>query len=165
MSVSSGTIETILHKHLGLRRVCSKLVPHLLSLEQKKHRFQFCHSMLLKYSKTYSRRHSEVITGDETWIYFYDMQTKHRDRNGSLKMRYQTQFPNNSWRSASECSQFSSPQEIFFEFVMLPSYPNILLLIISQKISLCKGVSLSDDFESTKPPWGLGRFQLKNKKV
>ena len=35
VSVSSGTIETILHQHLGLRRVCSKLVPHLLTLEQK----------------------------------------------------------------------------------------------------------------------------------
>ena len=32
--------------------------------------------MLLRYSKADSRRHSEVITGDETWIYFYDMQTK-----------------------------------------------------------------------------------------
>ena len=76
VSVSSGTIESILHQHLGLRRVCSKLVPHLLTLEPKKRRIEFCHSMLLKYSKTDSRRHSEVITGDETWIYFYDMQAK-----------------------------------------------------------------------------------------
>ena len=42
-SVSTGTIETILHQHLGLRRVCSKLVPHLLTLEQKNRRIQFCH--------------------------------------------------------------------------------------------------------------------------
>ncbi|KAI6648129.1 Histone-lysine N-methyltransferase SETMAR-like [Oopsacas minuta] len=70
-----GNIRNILHQHL-VRKVCSKLVPHLLTLEQKNRRIQFCRSMLLKYSKADSRRHSEVITSDETWVYFYDMQTK-----------------------------------------------------------------------------------------
>ncbi|KAI6661117.1 Transposase [Oopsacas minuta] len=112
-SVSSGTIETILHQHLGLRRVCSKLVPHLLSLEQKNRPIQFCLSMLLKYSKPDSRRHSEVITGDETWVYFYDMPPKQQSSKWIFEDEVPKQFPNDSWRSASECSQFSSPREDF----------------------------------------------------
>ena len=64
VSVSSGTIETILQQQLGLKRVCSKLVPHLLSFEQKNRRIQFCHPMLLRYSNADSRWHSEEITGD-----------------------------------------------------------------------------------------------------
>ena len=59
-----------------MRNVCSKLLTHLLTFEQKNPRIQFCGFMSLRYSKADFRRHSEVITVDETWIYFYDMQTK-----------------------------------------------------------------------------------------
>ena len=51
VSASSEAIETILHQHLGLKRVCSKLVPHLINLEQKTHQVQFSRFMLLHYSK------------------------------------------------------------------------------------------------------------------
>ena len=120
-SVSSGTIETILHQHLGLRRVCSKLVPHLLTLEQKNCRVQFCRSMLLKYSKADSRRHSEVITGDETWIYFYDMQTKQQSSKWIFEDEVPDTIPKRFMAVGKRMFAIFFTTRGLLEFVMLPA--------------------------------------------
>ncbi|KAI6653032.1 Transposase [Oopsacas minuta] len=120
-SVSSGTIETILHQHLGLRRVCSKLVPHLLTLEQKNRQIQFCRSMLLKYSKAYSRRHSEVITGDETWVYFYDMQTKQQSSKSIFEDEVPDTIPKRFMVVGKRMFAIFFTTRGLLEFVMLPA--------------------------------------------
>ena len=36
LKISEGSIFTILHEHLSMRKLCSKLVPHLLTVDQKR---------------------------------------------------------------------------------------------------------------------------------
>jgi histone-lysine N-methyltransferase SETMAR len=76
LNIGSATVNTILHDHLGLRKLTSRWIPHLLTAEQKATRVDWCHFMLHKYDNGRSRRVSDILTGDETWLYQYDPETK-----------------------------------------------------------------------------------------
>ena len=60
----------ILHERLGLRKICARWVPHLLTDEQKQS------YRLEKYDKCDPRRLEEIVTGDETWIYHFQPDSK-----------------------------------------------------------------------------------------
>ncbi|CAF1572948.1 unnamed protein product, partial [Didymodactylos carnosus] len=66
--LSHGTIERIIHDHLKMRKVTSRLVPHQLTAEQKEERVKVCRENLAKF-RAGSWRLCDIITGDETWIY------------------------------------------------------------------------------------------------
>lgn len=68
-TLSRGVIEIIIHKHLKMKKVASRWVPHNLTLGQKKERVRVCQENLEKF-RNGSWRLYDVITGDETWIYF-----------------------------------------------------------------------------------------------
>jgi len=58
-----------------MRRVASKFVPRLLSVDQKQQRLDVC--FILEENATNEHSFlSNVITGDETWVYAYDPETK-----------------------------------------------------------------------------------------
>ncbi|KAI6647433.1 hypothetical protein LOD99_12429 [Oopsacas minuta] len=78
--LSSGSINVILHKELGLRKLCARWIPHSLSSDQKKCRVDFCKIMLKRFVNGTSRAVSEILTGDETWIYHYDLETKRHSK-------------------------------------------------------------------------------------
>jgi len=65
-----------------MRRVCAKMVPKLLSQVQKNHRIEVCQS-LKERTQNDPGFIKNVITGDETWVYGYDIETydSHRNRN------------------------------------------------------------------------------------
>jgi transposase len=67
VNVSYGTVHTILTCDLNMHRVAAKFVPRLLTPEQKELR-----QRALDDSSFMSR----VITGDESWVYGYDPETK-----------------------------------------------------------------------------------------
>lgn len=76
LNIGSGTVKTILHEHLGLRKLSCRWIPHLLTSEQKSARVDWCRFMLQKYEEGHSRRVSDIVTGDETWLYNYEPETK-----------------------------------------------------------------------------------------
>ncbi|VVC38893.1 Transposase, type 1 [Cinara cedri] len=73
--ISFGSIQTILTTDLDMRRVAAKFVPKLLSDEQKENRKQIA-TDLLEYSESDEFFLKSIITGDETWVYGYDPETK-----------------------------------------------------------------------------------------
>lgn len=76
LGIGSAAAQTIIHEKLGLRKLAARWIPHLLTLEQKARRVDFCRFMLEKFDAGSSKSISEVVTGDETWIYQYDPETK-----------------------------------------------------------------------------------------
>lgn len=76
LGISLASIETILHQHLCVRKLASRWIPHLLTVEQKQARMDWCQFMLEKFKGGRSKRVAEIVTGDETWIYSYDPETK-----------------------------------------------------------------------------------------
>ena len=72
--ISEGSVQTILKKHLDLRKVCAWWVPHLLTEEQKTQCLK-CARELLK-SKHNSQVISNLLTGDETWVQMFEPQRR-----------------------------------------------------------------------------------------
>lgn len=74
LSISHESVRTILVDVLGMRRVSARLVPKELNFLQKEHRKQVAEDMLERANSdpTFMKR---IITGDETWVYEFDMQT------------------------------------------------------------------------------------------
>ena len=76
VGISSGSVITILHEKLQCRKVCARWVPHMLTQQQKDARVAWCHEMLRRFDKGTSNLVWEVVSGDETWIYCFDPETK-----------------------------------------------------------------------------------------
>jgi hypothetical protein len=75
LGLSSGTCQRILTEDLNMRRISAKLVPRLLTEEEKQRRVLVCQELLDEVRNDQNFL-SRVITGDETWVYCYDPETK-----------------------------------------------------------------------------------------
>jgi len=75
VNVSYGTVQTILTCDLNMHRVAAKFVPRLLTPEQKEHRVAICEELRQRALDDPSFM-SRIITGDESWVYGYDPETK-----------------------------------------------------------------------------------------
>ena len=69
------TVWEILNKILGMTRVCAKFIPKLLTTEQKDLRSEIAQDNLGMVSDDENVL-KKVITGDESWVYGYDLETK-----------------------------------------------------------------------------------------
>lgn len=72
-----GSVQDILVNDLGFRRVAARLVPKDLNFMQKRDRVDVAKEMICeaKSDPTFIKR---IITGDETWVYEYDTQSRHQ---------------------------------------------------------------------------------------
>ena len=75
MGISIGSAHSILREDLAMRRVSSKFVPKLLTMEQKQLRLEVSQDML-DCANGDPDFLNTVITGDESWVYVYDPETK-----------------------------------------------------------------------------------------
>ena len=73
--ISVGSCHHILTEELKMHRVAAKLVPRLMTSDQQAHRVQVCQD-LLDHSENDKELLSKIITGDESWVYDYDGETK-----------------------------------------------------------------------------------------
>lgn len=76
LDLSHGTVNRILHEELSMRKLCARWIPHQLKDHQKEARVAFCLSTLSQFNQGNSELVGNIITGDETWVYFYDPETK-----------------------------------------------------------------------------------------
>ncbi|UYV66392.1 hypothetical protein LAZ67_4001526 [Cordylochernes scorpioides] len=75
LNISIGSCHSIFINDLGMRRVAAKFVPKLFNCDQKQHRMNIANEMLdsVRDDPNLLQR---VITGDEAWVYGYDVETK-----------------------------------------------------------------------------------------
>jgi len=67
-----------------MRKVCTKMVPKNLTTEQKANRWDVCLDLLDRLERE-PEFFSRVITGDKSWIFEYDPETKRQSRSGTLQ--------------------------------------------------------------------------------
>ena len=74
LDISVGSAQSIL-KSLDYRKVCAKWVPKNLTEKHKRDRVQCCRELrqMVEVDPQFFER---FITGDETWVYYYDPETK-----------------------------------------------------------------------------------------
>ncbi|PNF20350.1 Mariner Mos1 transposase [Cryptotermes secundus] len=75
VGISIGSCHEIFSNVLGMKRVAAKFVPKLLNFEQKQRRMEVAQESLKEVNDD-AELLKRVITGDETWVYGYDVETK-----------------------------------------------------------------------------------------
>ncbi|UYV82487.1 hypothetical protein LAZ67_21002482 [Cordylochernes scorpioides] len=73
--ISKTTIGSIVTEDLRLKKTPAKFIPRFLTNEQKLCRLATCEDML-EMTRTDPEWKDKIITGDETWVYGYDPETK-----------------------------------------------------------------------------------------
>ena len=58
----------------------ARWVPHLLTDEQKQSQVRFASQVIEKYDKCDQRHLEEIVTGDETWIYHFQPNSKAKNK-------------------------------------------------------------------------------------
>ncbi|CAF4976569.1 unnamed protein product [Rotaria sp. Silwood1] len=77
---SPSIIHSIVHDYLKLRKVCTRWVPHHLTDDQKRWRIPFCRHSLNRFEEGQSCHVFNIITGDESWFYHYNPETKEQSK-------------------------------------------------------------------------------------
>ena len=92
IGLGKSSVHTILREHLNMKMVCAKIVPKLLTPDEKLRRKIFADWKTSDESDKFFER---VITGDEWWFYDYELVLKlqssgntknSRDRNNHGKV-------------------------------------------------------------------------------
>jgi len=73
--ISMGSCDAILTDDLHMKRVCAKFVLCLLTDDQREH-CQTVTGDLLERSCEDVQFLKNIVTGDESWVYGYDLETK-----------------------------------------------------------------------------------------
>ena len=75
VGIGYGTCQRVQTEELGMHHVAAKFVPRILTADQKQQRVNVCTELrqLASDDETFLSR---VITGDESWVYGYDPETK-----------------------------------------------------------------------------------------
>ena len=95
LGISHGSVSTILHDLLGMRKLTARWVSKSLSDEQMATRASVC-SALLKHFRSKDDFLLRLVTVDETWVHYYEPENKAQSRqwvgSGSLRpKKFKTQ--------------------------------------------------------------------------
>lgn len=74
--ISETTAFKIVHDHLGMSKVSARWVPRMLTPHHKKYRIECCNEFLERCGKDPSDVINRIVTGDETWVHYYDPESK-----------------------------------------------------------------------------------------
>ena len=97
VGISLSTVHLILKKHLKVRKISTRWVPHLLTDEQKRQRVKVAkklHQMFPKYDK---KQFANVVTGDETWVHYFEPVRKVSNKIWATKHSKRPKMPNVLW--------------------------------------------------------------------
>ena len=72
VAISLSTVHLILRKHLKVRKISVRWVPHLLTDEQKRQRVKVAKKLLKMFPKYDKKQFANVVTGDETWVHYFE---------------------------------------------------------------------------------------------
>ncbi|XP_054717601.1 histone-lysine N-methyltransferase SETMAR-like [Uloborus diversus] len=75
LNLPKTIVHEIVSEELGMRKICAKLEPKVLTDAQKTHRLEVSKEMK-KMCRDNTNFLDNVITGDESWIFEYDPETK-----------------------------------------------------------------------------------------
>jgi len=68
LGINKETIRQMLHGDLLMRKLCAKLVPKMLTVEQKELRRSICEDFLERIQSEGRDWMSSIITADESWV-------------------------------------------------------------------------------------------------
>ncbi|KAJ4443895.1 hypothetical protein ANN_05682 [Periplaneta americana] len=118
VGISVESVHNVLHKHLNMHYVSQKLVPKMLSAEQKETRMTLAGDMISMADED-SDFLNKIIAGDETWSYLYDPVRKRQSSEWKSKTSPRKQkFPRDTSKGKVMLEVFFDSQGlIHHEFI------------------------------------------------
>ena len=80
LHISHGSVSTLLHDRLGMRKQTAHWVPKSFSDEQMATRASVCSTLLKRFSSKEDDFLSRLVTVDETWVHYYEQENKAQNR-------------------------------------------------------------------------------------
>ena len=74
--ISEASARRILKKNLGLSRKVARWIPHILTKDQLTQRVKMAKKLLKLYPKFERKGFVNIVTGDETWVHFFEPHRK-----------------------------------------------------------------------------------------
>ena len=78
--IHSSSVVKILRERLVLQKVCVRWVRHLLTDKQKQSQLRLASHVIEKYDKCDPHHLEEIVTGDETWIYHFQPDSRAKNK-------------------------------------------------------------------------------------
>ena len=72
VGISLSTVHLILQKHLKVRKISARWVPHLLTDEEKRQRIKVAKKLFQMFPKCDKKQFANFVTGNETWVHYFD---------------------------------------------------------------------------------------------
>ena len=72
VGISLSTVHFILKKHLKVRKIFARWVPHLVTDEQNRQRAKVAKKLLQMFQTCDKKQFGNVVTGDENWVYYFE---------------------------------------------------------------------------------------------
>ena len=101
--VSYGSVHSILRNQLKMSKVHARWVPRLLKNAEKERRVQDSLSFLRQYERHGDAFLDRIITTDETWLWFYDPETKQQSSVWKRNSSPPPQKPGSAGPEGSTC--------------------------------------------------------------
>ena len=76
LEISVGSVHTILHNHLKMRKVSARWVPHRLTSDQAERRLEVATHLLSRFDSKEQYFLSRPVAIDETWVRSYEPELK-----------------------------------------------------------------------------------------
>ena len=76
LGISHGSVSTILHDRLGMRKLTARWVPKSLSDEQMATRASVCKAFLKRFRSKDENFLLPLMTVNETWVHYYEPENK-----------------------------------------------------------------------------------------
>eukprot|EP00112_Aurelia_sp_Birch-Aquarium-sp1_P013402 Seg2844.1 transcript_id=Seg2844.1/GoldUCD/mRNA.D3Y31 product="Mariner Mos1 transposase" protein_id=Seg2844.1/GoldUCD/D3Y31 len=128
VGISSGSVGNILYDSFGVSKVSARWVPHMLTGEQERNRVQWCHSMLERFDGVKSNGVWEIVSGDETWVYCFDPETKQQSQQWiPVGQRPPQKFVRSRTVAKQMIAVLCLALVMWQPFHLLPSIPSLLL--------------------------------------
>ena len=74
--ISNGSVYAIIHEHLGMSKISARWVPRNLNMQDRQQRVESSQELLEVYDANPEDSHTLLVTGDETWLHNWDLDTK-----------------------------------------------------------------------------------------
>lgn len=108
VGIDKESVRQILHENLNMQKVCAKVVPKILTIEQKENRKNICTETLIAIENEPNFL-ERVITCDESWFFTYDPETKRQS------MHWKTPTSPRTKKARMSKSKFKAMMIVFFD--------------------------------------------------
>ena len=92
VGISLSTVHLILKKHLKVRKISARWVPHLLTDEQNRQQVKVAKKLLQMFPKYDKKQFANVVTGDETWVHYFEPVRKVSNKIWATKQHSHSHF-------------------------------------------------------------------------